>query len=673
MLFLLALTVSAGEAPVVVPPITFKGDLRREASAPRTVIPRAQLDAAPDLPGALAGLPGVELTRLGGLGDYSTLSVRGSSPEQVLVLLDGMPLNGADGAPVDLGALPLGPLEDVALWRGSAPLDAGASAIGGTLGLTTRAPTRGLHADFTAGGGSFGTRLGRAYVGAGGPRASGALSLDYLGSANDFTFTTDRGTLLDDGDDAELERANAAFDRLSVLLRGAARVGAGLSVRVTSLTQLDDRGLPGNGLFTTVEAHRREVKQLTGLALLSRLGDYELRVEPWASFVRVELSDPLGELGFLVPARTRDRLWAVGGRLAASASYQWESVAVVPKLVVDVRHDEFVPADRGLSGVPSGRDSLVAGGELGVRWAFGGGWALNVSANGRAEVSWNELTGRGAQPGEAVHHSDDVLTEGSARLAARATLGGLELHGALARNVRFPSLFDLFGNTGVVLGNPDLAPETSLGGEIGARLQLWADPSSEVRGADESGERGEQATPGELRVTLDTAFHLTSTRQLILLVGNGQGVARAENVDDAWLYGGELGVSVDWSWLSWRGAFTWLEARQVSEQPSRDGKTLPGRARFSGHTRLGGRWALPGVVLDAWTELEALGPNPLDYANTSVTNARLWWAVGLGGELLGGRLRLRADVRNLLGDTTQDVIGYPLPGITAMGTVGWVQ
>ena len=66
-------------------PTAFVTDLR-VADRPRTTESLAEL---------LAEAAGVHVTQYGGLGAFSTVSLRGSSPGQVTILLDGVPLTSA--------------------------------------------------------------------------------------------------------------------------------------------------------------------------------------------------------------------------------------------------------------------------------------------------------------------------------------------------------------------------------------------------------------------------------------------------------------------------------------------------------------------------------------------------------------------------------------------------
>jgi outer membrane receptor protein involved in Fe transport len=64
---------------------------------------------------------GVRVQQYGGLGAFSTVSLRGAPPGQVAIFLDGAPLSTASHGVVNLGDLPATAIERVEVYRGSAP------------------------------------------------------------------------------------------------------------------------------------------------------------------------------------------------------------------------------------------------------------------------------------------------------------------------------------------------------------------------------------------------------------------------------------------------------------------------------------------------------------------------------------------------------------------------
>lgn len=68
-------------------------------------------------------------------------SIRGSNVDQVLVLLDGLRLNTAQGGGIDLNLLPVAALERIEIVRGGHSALTGSDAVGGAIQLITRETT----------------------------------------------------------------------------------------------------------------------------------------------------------------------------------------------------------------------------------------------------------------------------------------------------------------------------------------------------------------------------------------------------------------------------------------------------------------------------------------------------------------------------------------------------
>src|SRR3989442_3256626 len=114
-----------------------EGPAALDATAFATVI-RAEdfADRATSVPELLREAVGVQVKSLG--GEFATVSIRGSSAEQVVIYLDGVPLNHALGGGVNLADLPLGQVESIEVYRGFTPAGLPAASIGGAGLIHTR-------------------------------------------------------------------------------------------------------------------------------------------------------------------------------------------------------------------------------------------------------------------------------------------------------------------------------------------------------------------------------------------------------------------------------------------------------------------------------------------------------------------------------------------------------
>ncbi|HEY6476022.1 MAG TPA: TonB-dependent receptor plug domain-containing protein, partial [Polyangia bacterium] len=182
-----------------VPPSAPRED---RAAAASVVLPSDSPRAYDDLGSLLLQVPGVTVMRTGSSQAFSSLTLRGSNPDQVQVYVDGVPLDIAEGGGVDVSTLPVGDVERVEVYRGTTPLAFGETALGGIISITTRTP--GVpRASARAGVGSFGTAFGdvsgservgrlRLYLGAHVYSAKGDFPTHYDNAPTNPNFAMDQ-------------------------------------------------------------------------------------------------------------------------------------------------------------------------------------------------------------------------------------------------------------------------------------------------------------------------------------------------------------------------------------------------------------------------------------------------------------------------------------------------
>ncbi|WP_211204158.1 TonB-dependent receptor [Fibrobacter succinogenes] len=86
----------------------------------------------------LASLPGVQYTRQGGVGSFQTVSIRGVSAKNIVVCMDGIPLNDASGGAVDFGTIDLNQIEKIEVYKDRVPAKFGGRGIGGAINFITK-------------------------------------------------------------------------------------------------------------------------------------------------------------------------------------------------------------------------------------------------------------------------------------------------------------------------------------------------------------------------------------------------------------------------------------------------------------------------------------------------------------------------------------------------------
>ncbi|MDO9026554.1 MAG: TonB-dependent receptor plug domain-containing protein, partial [bacterium] len=109
----------------------------RSAPASVTVLEPEPLTPNVDAANRLSQTAGASLGGNGGLGSALSLSIRGAAANQVLYLLDGLPVNSAQNGSYDLNRI-LSQAERIEIVRGPASSLYGANAVAGVINIITR-------------------------------------------------------------------------------------------------------------------------------------------------------------------------------------------------------------------------------------------------------------------------------------------------------------------------------------------------------------------------------------------------------------------------------------------------------------------------------------------------------------------------------------------------------
>ena len=108
-----------------------------------SVITRADIEDshAPDLATLLRGQAGFDVAQSGGLGSQSSLFLRGSNSNQVLVLIDGLRVNTTSSGAASIAHLMVDQIDHIEIVRGNVSSLYGSEAIGGVIQIFTRGGT----------------------------------------------------------------------------------------------------------------------------------------------------------------------------------------------------------------------------------------------------------------------------------------------------------------------------------------------------------------------------------------------------------------------------------------------------------------------------------------------------------------------------------------------------
>jgi vitamin B12 transporter len=621
---------------------------------------------------------GTHVRSLGGLGAFSSISVRGQSTGHTAVFVDGVPLSRVASVTADLGRFELDELEAAELYRGGAPVELGTTSLGGALNLVTALGrgARGERWRVVGGGGSFGARALHVRWGDGDPDdgLAGHVAVGYAGATGDFTYFHDGGTPLNRSDDGFATRRNNDYDQLDLVGRAGGTHGRWRwrsGVRALGKAQ----GLPG---AATDLASAASLDTLSALADASAgladagISGLDLSGTAYALVERQHFRDPGNDVGIGVQDR-RFLTLAGGGLVSARLRAGDHELSGA----VDVRVDHFRDDDllAAMSARSTGRRQTGAIAVADDVVLEGG--RVVVSPAVRAEVVHTAPTADPSGLGGAAAMAPRTETALSPRLGVRILLlPDLALKVSAGRYARLPTVMELFGDRGFVVGSPDLRAETGTAGDAGL---VWA-PARRFGPLD--------------RVLVESAAFMSRSADTIIVrsAGGGQ-VSRAANLGGAHIVGAELALSGRLArTVTATGNYTLLDAVQRDDEPSFNGKQLPQRPRHAVYGRVDVARRLGGRLGALWTDATWIDGNFLDQGNINQAPIRRLFGAGAKLELVAG-LTVGVEARNLADARTETVVrdppprpdlsrgpaaisdfgGYPLPGRAFYATVEWIH
>ncbi len=580
----------------------------------------------------------VQVRQSGAMGSFSTVSLRGSSSDQVLVFLDGVLLNDASGGGVDLSNIALSDVAAVEIYRGGSPIQFGRSSIGGAVNIRTLRAGEDFGASATAGYGSFDTRRLAGLVNHRAGLWDYLISADYLGAENDYEMRNDNGTPFNAADDRWEGRRNAQFDRFNLL----GKVGIDLtgSLRIDLVDQYfsKEQGLPS---WNNSEAARAELETERNITTLQMTADdltrrhLDVRARISHNWKAETYDDRGGHIG-LETQHNRYTTTRLGGDLFVA----WLTGIHDVGAVVDVYQETYENEDlRGRTHTTESRRDVLTFGLQDTMILMDERLILNPAiryTHLRDDLeSATSVYGGAPLPGRS--RSEDYWNpQMGASYRAREWLA---VKSNLARYVREPAFFELFGDRGFLMGNPDLEAETGVNFDLGFEVDIPR-PVPPIGG-----------------VSIRAAYFRGDVDDLITQVYDARGIGRSVNINEAVIQGVESSLSVDlFDHFTFTANATWQDPENRSDIAAFDGKNLPGRFETAWLARLEGRYA--GVK----AHVEYREESGLFYDTANLLPAEDKEEINAGISWLYKTVLITLTGKNLGDDRYEDFNGYPLPG-----------
>ena len=624
------------------------------------------LAGSTDLGEVLGGSTGAVVRRLGGLGDFSAVSLRGSSFRQVQIFLDGLPLNPEGSDAVSLTELPLAALDRVEVYRSNPPPSFGASPVGGVVNLVTRQDSNQRMATLMAGShGTFKTTLlAQGSESEQDRTSSWLLSSNGFATRGDFEYFSDNGTLYNTQDDAVLARENNDKGQWDGLFRWRTSGPRG-SITLLNATLNRQEGVPGPGNRRSLEARLDTLQNLFGIQAERKGSSWSSKTHFWRHDRSEFYNDENGEIG-TGSQWNNDRYATTGLRIHNA----WAPLSsVLASATLSARQDRFSRKSllSGIQNAPLHRASLSA--TMAAEW-WGLSDQLRLSSALQVATLFNKQiaalqevsTGFGQEASDSLVYSSPrmgVLWQplSKADWIFKATVG---------QYFRAPGLDEIFGDRGAIQGNSELVPESGLLWDVGSRLSVTLD---------------------QWVLTVEQGVFRNHAENKIVLVQNSQRTSVPVNFGEALVEGSETALSFTaWSWLNSQTNLTLTRSKNLSEVADGLGKQLPRVPQVDLHqaTYLSLNDGVQVGHRYSWTD-----GNFWDVANVFLAPPRAYHSAfvrvsyrSLSMELSGLNLldqTVTVMDRNPFSEDDNtpvltpltDFLGYPLPGRSLFLEVSW--
>lgn len=433
----------------------------------------------------LATLPGVQSYRQGGLGSFQTISIRGIAAKDIVICMDGIPMNDGSGGAVDLGQIDLNQIEKIEVYKDRVPAKFGGAGIGGTVNFVTKSAIQRGAVPGTGSGEASAKKVdGRVLASYGSHNfwegsaqvlanvtdsVNFAASFSARHSDNDYEFENRNGTEYNLDDDFTDVRRNAQYTEYSGNMKYRVLHGHGGFSTLAFNASVSDAGNPG-----------REDAQTVVAGFRGQNAQLNYRYESPELFGWLWLDAGLAGRFEKNVSRSHYKIDHVGYASNKLMEYGAAGYRVVPDVIASYYGDNLELNVR-----------LAGGYDLYDPRGYSDGWSLerkSYSMSGDGEYrafSWLALGAEGSLLGVDDEISGGAyvvptfsgnMKDNAERHLSYSARGFLKLgnpdafwgtHASFGRFYKKPELMEMFGVYPGVLGNPKLRDETALRFEAG--------------------------------------------------------------------------------------------------------------------------------------------------------------------------------------------------------------
>lgn len=634
------------------------GSTEKDLSGFTEVIDLTQIEKRYNsLPDILEKEAGLRIKRYGGLGSYSTLSIRGSNANQVQFYIDGVPLNNAQYGEINLAEFSTDQFQSIEIYKSGNPSGFGNSAIGGVVNLVTKKGSVKDMTKISANGGSLNTyNLKVLHSG----KSKDDIHYNFFGqyekSDQNYRFQSDNGTIFNLLDDKDQTRKNAQFKKANLTALVSEKLDK------TNFTFLNDfhyimHGLPGPSSNQTEKTKRENLRNTTAISTGTNelyLSNLNLNSRIFYTGGKTHIFDPLSEFNYGTP-----------NSLANTQQYGFH---IMPELYL-LNYNQILRFNFGIERETYKRDRRDKFDETkdSSSRKFRNLSFVQVQDEIRffkkrlvftPTILHNSYIDRFNERDELYKNVNYFQKSYSKNEYPVYKIGMLavlleskDIEFAFKANAaterRIPNFLELYGERASILGNTSLRPERSKNYDMGFIFNSkWTNVQSKNT----------------------ISFFEKNIVDMILLVPNSQFSLKPENIDAAQIRGAELvNKIILYKKYSLHSNYTYQKAINQSDVTYLKGKYLPLRPLHEWN----GGISIPISDFEIGADAYFTGAVFKDRTNSYLHYQQARWIYNLyitynlktaNQDQTYTQFSFTFEIKNIQDKRVFDIIGYPLPG-----------
>lgn len=431
----------------------------KDVSSVVTVITKDEIEnsGAKKVSDVLDKSAGVDITSFGSVGALSEVNIRGALSSQVLVLLDGRPINSPSSGTANLAEIPVDNIEKIEVVRGPVSALYGSNAIGGVVNIITKSPYE-----------KFTTKIDTSY---------GTYNTQIYKIENGYKFNNLGYLLTANKNISNGARANSNYDGIDLTGKFEYKLDKEIKILLTGAFHQDELGLPGSQPAEDIKK-RTSTQKKFGNDEVSSLVDKQ---KDKKGYIDLSSEIKLSKQSELLP-----KVYAETSKLdyhseyvSSGKTFNEDDIYKTDVFGIDLPYRDYGIIDNQI---------ITFGVNLREEQFNADTTNTNLSNNTSTVTKWQpKVTIKAVYVEDEIELTDKLTTllgvrydyhsvfkgEASPRLSAIYKLGDTSLKASVGKAFKSPTLNDIYWpERATDRGNPDLIPETAWAYEVGIETVL---------------------------------------------------------------------------------------------------------------------------------------------------------------------------------------------------------